>query len=429
MRIVDSASATRAARTVDEDALLLTEQPSLLAVADGMGGPGIGDRAAKLAVEALARKSPVLERLAKATESDRASGARLALGRTLERLFSDIHGEVLEAAQQASEPSMGTTLLAAVVCGGYATLAHIGASRAYLLRDGQLRQLTEDHTLGMLRHKQGLLPVSELQTSPLRDRLYQALGTGADIDVDVASVGLADQDVLMLCSDGVHRFLDETALVTCLSRGDAATIASSLLEAASTAGSTDDRTAVVVKIAAEASAADLDSVARVLANTSMFADLSSSERLLVAPYLDPVVLDRGEVLFEEGAVADAFYVIVAGKLRVMRAGTPLTEIGPGGGLGELCLGGPLITRTASAVVIEPLSALGLTRERFLEVVARKPSIGTRLLTRALSLVGERLRDLTDRLAQVEQLAVGELKPGDLALRTAIVLAARGEWSR
>jgi serine/threonine protein phosphatase PrpC len=429
MRIVDSASATRAARTVDEDALLLSDRPSLLAVADGMGGPGIGDRAARLAIETLARKAPVLDRLARATESDRASGARLALGRTLERLFADIHGEVLEAAQQAGEPSMGTTLLAAVVCGGYATLAHIGASRAYLLRDGQLRQLTEDHTLGTLRHKQGLLPEAELQASPLRDRLYQALGTGADIDVDVASVGLADQDVLLLCSDGVHRYLDEQALVACLSRGDAATVAAALIEAASAAGSSDDRSAVVVKIAADASAADLDSMARVLANTSMFADLSSSERLLVAPYLDPVVLDRGEVLFEEGAVADGFYVIVEGKLRVMRGGTPLTEVGPGGGLGELCLAGPLITRSASAVVIEPLSALRLTRERFLEVVARRPSIGSRLLTRALSLVGERLRDLTERLAQVEQLAVGELKPGDLALRTAIVLAARGEWSK
>lgn len=429
MRIVDSAQASASAQAPCEDAVLLSERPPLLAVADGMGGPGVGDRAARLAIEALTKKGAILDRLAKATESDRASGARLALGRTLERLFADVHSEVHEAAQQCNEPSMGATLLAAVVCGGYATIAHVGACRAYLLRDARLRQLTEDHTLGVLRYKQGLLDASELESSPLRERLYQALGTGSDIDVDVASVGLADKDVLLLCSDGIHRFLDEGTIQACLSRGDAASMARSLVEAAGQAGATDDRSALVVKIAAEASAEDLDAMARVLANTTMFADLSSAERLLVAPYLDPVVLDRGEALFEEGAPADAFYVIVEGKLRVTRGGTPLTEIGAGGGLGELCLAGALTTRSASAVVIEPLIAFRLTRERFHEVVSRRPTIGTRLLARALTLVGDRLRDLTDRLAAVEQLAVGEIKPGELALRTAIVLAARGEWSR
>lgn len=427
MRIMDSASASESTHPIASDLLLLSSQPPVLAIAEGIGGFGIGARAARVAIDALVKKGPVLERLARATESDRASGARLALGRTLERVFGDVHAEVNEAAQRQSEPAMGTTLLAAIVCGGYATIAHIGASRAYLLRDGKLRLLTEDHTLGALRHKQGLLTEAELRTSPLRDRLYQALGTGSEVDVDVASVGLADQDVLMLCSDGIHRVLDDGVVVSALSRGDASDMVSTLIHAAREAGSSNDRSVLVARIAAEASAEDIDAMARVLANTAIFSDLTSAERLLVAPYLDSVVLDRGEVLFEEGSPADSFYVIVEGRIRVSREGTPLTEIGVGGALGELCLAGPQQARSASAIAIEPLIAFKLTRDRFQEVVARRASIGNRLLMRALSLVGDRLRDLTERLAAVEHLAVGETKPGDVALRTAIILATRGEW--
>ena len=431
MRIIDAASKTESAhptaKLIDEDMMLMSSQPPVFAVADGMGGPGIGDIAAQIAIDALIKRSTIIERLAKATESDRASGARLALGRMLERTFSEVHNDVLDAAQRQNEPAMGTTLLATVICGGYATIAHIGASRAYLLRDGKLELLTVDHTLGALRVKQGLMSEDALRTSPLRDRLYQALGTGSDVDVDIASLCLADQDVLLLCSDGVHRSLDEATLKAALQRSDAAESVEALLQAARERGSSDDRTAIVIRIAADASAEDIAAMARAIASTAIFSDLNGAEHLLIAPYLDTVSLQPGDVLFEEGQPADSFYVIVEGKLRVTRGGTPLTEISAGGSLGELCLAGSRQTRSASAIVLAPLVAFRLTRERFLEVVARRPSIGNRMLSRALSLVGDRLRDLTERLAVVEKLAVGESKPGEVPLRTAIILATRGEW--
>ncbi|MEZ4237534.1 MAG: cyclic nucleotide-binding domain-containing protein [Myxococcota bacterium] len=243
----------------------------------------------------------------------------------------------------------------------------------------------------------------------------------------MASVVLADRDVLLLCTDGIHDVLDEATLRDCLSLKTADQATDALCSAAREAGAEGDASAVVVQIAAEVSGEEIDALAQVLASTALFRDLTESERLLIAPYLDRVELDVGDVLFREGELGDAFYVIVDGRVRVSRGGTPLTEIGPGGGFGELCLAGPQIARSASVTAMSATVALGLTRDRFHEIVARRAAIGTRLLSRSLDLIGDRLRDLTERLSQVEKLAVGEMRPGDLALRTAIVLAARGEW--
>jgi PPM family protein phosphatase len=440
MRIVDAGALSRAAPGSGEDhndAVLLTGTPAagsssgappsggatVVAAIDGLGGPGRGDRATKLVLAGIERKTPLIDKLARATERDRTSGARLALIKSIERVLGEVHAEI--AALQDSQ--LGATLALAVFTAGYAHVAHVGAVRAYLLRDGRLRALTEDHTLGMARVRSGSMSPEEYQSSPLRRRLYQALGTGADIDVDVASVVLADRDVLLLCTDGVHGALDDDTLRDCLSLKTAEQAANALCDAARAAGSEDAASAVVVRIASEAAPEEIDALARTLASTSLFRDLSESERLLVAPYLDRIDLDNGDQLFAEGDPGDAFYVIVDGHVRVTRGGTPLTEIGPGGGFGELCLAGPRIARSASVTAVGPTVVLGLTRDRFHEVVARRPAIGTRLLSRSLDLIGERLRDLTERLSTVEALAVGEIRPGDLALRTAMVLAARGDW--
>jgi CRP-like cAMP-binding protein/serine/threonine protein phosphatase PrpC len=386
----------------------------VLVAADGLDA---GGEAPRLAVEAVARKSAILDKLARATDQDRRSGARLALGRTLERLFAEIHAQLVARKE-------GAALGVVVVSGGYAHLAHVGATRAYLLRDGRVRQLTEDHTLGMVRVRQGELTTDEYRASPLRDELYQALGAGAAaVDVDFSAVGLADGDVLLLCTSGLYRGLDDAALARGMAAGSADDVVRNLVAACGR----PHAAAVAVRIASDAPPAELDAMARALSSTALFADLSEAERLLVAPYLDPVALEAGAVLFEEGAPADAFYVVVDGRVRVERGGTPLTEIGPGGSFGELCLAGPKTTRSAGVVAVAPTRLLGLRRDRFDEIVARRPAVGNKLLVRSLRWIGERLRDLTERLANVERLAVGELKPGDLALRTAIVLAARGEW--
>ncbi|MCA9492984.1 MAG: cyclic nucleotide-binding domain-containing protein [Myxococcales bacterium] len=414
------------AASADEDAFAVLEQPWMAAVADGMGGRGAGDIASALAMDKVRQKAGVLERLVQATHGDRSSGARLAIGRTLERLFQEVHTDVADAARIGARPGMGTTLGVVVIAAGTAHVAHLGAVRAYLWRAGSLRPLTEDHTLGMIRVKQGLMTAEEYRRSPLRTRLFVALGGTNDLDVEVRSIDIANGDRILLCTDGVHGMLDDDTIASVLQRQGVNEAAEALVEAARAAGSQDDATAVVLEVAADRAADEVDQVSSGLAATALFRDVAATDRMLVAPYLDERPLRAAEVLFREGEPGDSFYVVASGRLKIVRGGTPLVEVGPGGSFGELTLARD-VPRSATVYAVEDTLVYGLTRDRFREVVDRRPAVGTRLLLAALDGVGDRLREVSERLSQVEKLAVGEIKPGDHALRTAIVLAARGEW--
>lgn len=408
----------------NEDATIVLGTPPLAVVADGMGGPGAGNVASSIALVAFQERAAGLARLAR--QADSSSKARLAVGRELERLIEHIHDQVATSARTGDRFGMGTTLVTTLIAGSRAHLAHVGAARAYLFRDEKLRALTEDHTVGMVRVRQELMSPGEYRTSPLSRRLYQALGTGSDVDVDVAEVALADGDWLMLCSDGVHTALDDETIGRCLARAsDAEEACALLLAAVQATGGTDDATVAVQRVVSDVTSDLVDEIASVLADTFLFKGLSETERSWVAPYLDHEELSPGQVLFREGDEADAFYVVIDGLVSITKGDTLLVEIGAGGSFGELCLARP-VRRSATVTATEETLVFGLSRERFHEVLARRPAVGNKLLLAALDHVGIRLRDLTDRLAVVEALATKERSPGALPVLEAITRAAEGK---
>jgi serine/threonine protein phosphatase PrpC/CRP-like cAMP-binding protein len=413
-------------RQFNEDAVLYMDSPVLGAVADGIGGPGAGNVAASVAMVQLQKSGQLLARTAASVTGDRSSSSRLAAGRTLEKVVHTIHHDIHRAAEQQGKTQMMATLVAALVAGDRATIAHVGAARAYLYRQGRLRLLTEDHTLAMLRLRQGRMTAAEFKDSPLRRRLYQALGAGNDVDVDVAEVALADDDLLLLCSDGIYDRIEVDEIVAALDQPTAQAAVDELVRAARVAGAEDDLSAVVLRIGSETSSALLDDITEVLQETFLFRGLSDAERTLIAPYLEHTWLKPGEVLFREGEQGDAFYVVVDGRVRITRSGTHLVDVSAGGNFGELCLARP-VPRSATVTAVQETLVFGLTRDRFQEVVRRKPALGARISIAALDYLGDRLRDLTERLSVVEGLANREIDPQGLDLPDAVTLAARGQF--
>ncbi len=147
-----------------------------------------------------------------------------------------IHTAVGEAAQKRALLARMATIAAVWIVEERATIAHVGAVRVYLLRRGQLRMLTDDHTLGMLRLRQGTMNAAAFRRSPLRTRVYQALGSGPDVDVDPAEVALAEGDRLLTCSQSVHSRLSVDALVASLSEPSAHAGAAEAIRVAHEAG-------------------------------------------------------------------------------------------------------------------------------------------------------------------------------------------------
>lgn len=427
MEVVDVAVATDAGvrRQHNEDAVLCLDAVPAFAIADGMGGGGIGSVAAGIAMEVLAENAPHLADRATRVSRDRSSSARLELGQMLESTFNQAHLRIVREAERMEVRGMASTLVSAVIAGGHAYVAHVGDSRAYLLRDGRIRVLTEDHSLAMLRYRQGRMTLVERRTSPLRHRLYQVLGAGSEIDTDTSEVPLAHDDVLILCSDGVTGTLSDEQLGKLADVPSLQDAADRIISAANAAGGPDNASVCLVRIGGATRREHADYVASLLSDMFLFRDLGAVERSVVAPYLEEVVLRPNQTLFREGDPGDAFFMVIKGKVRVTRGRTRLTDIGPGGNFGEISLARS-VARSATVTAVERTELFALERERFHEIMLRRPSLGARLSLALLDTVGNRIRDLSDRVVAVRSVVSGELRVDGQSTLELVDRAARGE---
>lgn len=216
-------------REGNEDSYLVDPPLLLYAVADGMGGHRGGEVASHLALETVE------------------SLARSGTG-TLADHVSEANRTVFERSQRDRRVTgMGTTLTAAKVVDGVAYLAHVGDSRAYLLRAGAFRQLTEDHTLVNRMVKAGEITADEAEVHPHRNVLTRALGTEPDVEVDQGEVALMDGDRILLCSDGLFGMVTEDQIQAILeTEPDPQHAADRLVRAANRAGGVDNITTLVL---------------------------------------------------------------------------------------------------------------------------------------------------------------------------------------
>lgn len=378
---------------VDEDATFVDANTGLAAVIDGIGGPGSGDVAVSTALEVLSVAAADLAELL----ADDEVPDRRAMADFLEVTIDAIHRAIQEQAELLGEANMGAALVLAVVLRERMYLAHVGHSRCYLLRSGRLRQLTEDHTEAMALVRHAGLDMSQYERRPERHQLTRVVGTpGVGVEADLAEVELADGDVLALCSDGVPKGLAQDAIMRALQRTTPAEAADALVAARVVDKARDDVSAIVVHVGAPRGAEQADRVADALADAFLFRNLTDAERVTVARYLEPRLLEPGEILLAEGEPATHFYVVAEGRLAVRRNDTPLTEVAPGGQLGELCLARP-VKRSATAKALERTLVYGLSRDDFRRLCVRNPRLGQRMTLSLLDYVSERLRDLTKRV--------------------------------
>ncbi|HEY8704428.1 MAG TPA: Stp1/IreP family PP2C-type Ser/Thr phosphatase [Gaiellaceae bacterium] len=223
-------------RRRNEDSFVVA--PPLFAVADGMGGAQAGEVASKLAAAAL-----------EDTDPGSAGGEERVVA-----LIQAANRRVYERSNADPAASgMGTTITAALVEGTRVTFGHVGDSRAYLLRDGVMEQLTEDHSLVNELMKSGKLSPEEAETHPQRSVITRALGTDPDVDVDTFAVEAQDGDLFLICSDGLTTMVGDEDILELLERhhDDLDRAAKSLVAAANRAGGEDNITVVAFTISAD----------------------------------------------------------------------------------------------------------------------------------------------------------------------------------
>ena len=217
-------------RRRNEDAFVC--EPPLFAVADGMGGAQAGEVASRLAAESLREQE---------------LGGLSSPEQTVELIREANRRVYAYSSENASARGMGTTMTVALVEGSVVTIGHVGDSRAYLLRDDQLTQLTQDHSLVAELVRSGRLSAKEAESHPRRSVITRALGTDSDVEVDVLSLRVQERDVFLLCSDGLTSMVsdEEIARLLLSARDDLDDAGKKLIAAANQAGGEDNITVVL----------------------------------------------------------------------------------------------------------------------------------------------------------------------------------------
>jgi PPM family protein phosphatase len=229
-------------RRHNEDTYVL--EPPLFAVADGIGGAQAGELASSLAAAAV---------------RDDSSDGRGDGGRRVDELIQEANRRVYQRqSEDASLSGMGTTMTVALLEEGHVSIGHVGDSRAYLVRDGRLEQLTEDHSLVAELVRSGRLSPEEADSHPQRSVVTRALGTDPDVDVDTFSIDAKPGDLFMLCSDGLTTMVSDEGILEQIRshRDDLRATAKALVRAANKGGGEDNITVVFFEIQAEEDATE-----------------------------------------------------------------------------------------------------------------------------------------------------------------------------
>jgi protein phosphatase len=236
-------------RQHNEDSYLVADEAKLFLVADGMGGHAAGEIASRIAVDSISEF--ILH-----TKEDDGTWPHAYdehFKRSTNRLMAAVrlaNTRVLEAMRKdARLRGMGTTVVACLADGETMSVAHVGDSRAYMIRNNQLQRITNDHSWVFEQVQAGMLTEAEAEKHPLRNVITRALGGALQVTPDASEIEVKEGDVFLLCSDGLTGMVpeDEILKVVTQSNGDLEKACQKLIEEANERGGLDNVTAILVK--------------------------------------------------------------------------------------------------------------------------------------------------------------------------------------
>jgi serine/threonine protein phosphatase PrpC len=236
-------------RLSNEDAFAIDDLTGVYVVADGMGGHAAGEIASREAVDAVLG---MVKRQAEAANAiargDRSPEAIRRVQRVLESAIQAATYHVFAIAENEPEQrGMGTTISALLFTGELAITGQVGDSRIYQCRDGKIIRLTEDHTLVAWQVKQGIISEAEAERSPHRNVITRAVGSRDYVQVDTHVVDARRGDSFLLCSDGLHGYLEDDELPEVLALGPQVA-ARQFIDMANRRGGRDNITAIVIEL-------------------------------------------------------------------------------------------------------------------------------------------------------------------------------------
>jgi PPM family protein phosphatase len=392
-------------RDHNEDACLIDPDLGLYIVCDGMGGHAAGEIASqetvRLVQASIHRQRAVLSGyISSPTFEQRTQVLRL------------VEGAVQEAcahvyAMGQSDPmkkGMGTTIAMLLTLGEAAVIAHVGDSRIYLIRDYQAHQLTEDHSLVWHMLKTGKLTKEEAAYAPYANVITRSVGTKPTVQVDTLFVECMAHDRFLLCSDGFHNYLTcEEELAQMSARLPLEGLVTTCIAMANAGGGSDNITVVAVQVDAvqrTGGEAGISVTRKVeaLKHIRLFSLCDTHELVKVLNIVHVRSYEPGDVIIAEDTVGDDFFILVSGKIEVVRKGQLLITLRPGAPFGETALL-ERARRSATVRALEPTKAMLIRGHDFYAMLEQEPAMAVKLLRGFVLAMHQRLSTTSAELIE------------------------------
>ena len=378
-------------RKVNEDSFLLAPDHGFVAVADGMGGYQRGDVAAQLACnvikEALTAHKHVVDLYRRAPSEASQSAVRTMMDAAMQRACKEVHEAAL--AMTGKGGRMGTTMDIVMQAGNTAFISHVGDGRIFLLRGGEIHQLTQDHTLAAQQAAEGV-PVADITG---KNVITRALGVFPNVLVDAMAFDLNVGDRLLICSDGLYRYIDEEELMEEVPRAGVAETVDRLITMANQRGGRDNISVVVIEAEGDTGQVDDSTTVRrmeVLRNVGLFQFCTYRELMKVCQMAESRTVPAGAVLFDEGDHGRECFVIEEGQVVIRKRGQVLGELKSGDYFGEMSFI-DVPRRSASAVVTRDAKLLVLRRNQFLQLLKQDSELAAKLMWQLLQKLSRLVR--------------------------------------
>jgi len=413
-------------REHNEDAFLVDDNVNLFAVCDGMGGHAAGEVASAIAVDTLREAIEQNIDALTAYQSGEADVERYEVIQMMEHAIQTACDRIYEAAQRDDKKrGMGTTCSMLMVLGHRGFIGHVGDSRVYLIRDKMVHQLTEDHSLVNELVRRGKLKRDEVASSPYaeyKNAVTRAVGVYPSVEGDTLDFDVLPGDQFLLCSDGLHYYLDDDKILHFFEEEDLEKLSQGLIDLANEGGGHDNITAVTVRVEpdeaasaeVEEKAAEVNLTLEMLRQIPLFKYATYKELVHVVNITEVMDFAAGQPVFEEGNEGDYLYVVMRGRVRLHKGDTDVTSFEPGQHFGEMALV-DRAPRSASATAEVDSRLLAIHRSDFYALVRQETSLSVKILWSFVQVLADRLRATTASLSEARLEAEAEDLTGEVDL--------------
>ncbi|HEX7669612.1 MAG TPA: cyclic nucleotide-binding domain-containing protein [Polyangiaceae bacterium] len=406
-------------REQNEDNFLVDKKLSLYVVCDGMGGHSAGEVASALAVRTVHDEVKREKELLADYVTGKKGGALVTkrdilnmLEFAVNRASSRVHAE---AAKDAKKRGMGTTIVGILFAGTQAFIVHVGDSRVYLMREGVLEQVTEDHNVYNELLKRKKMTREQVEKLAPKNAITRAVGVYEHCEPESLVLDVTAGDRFLLCSDGLSQYFEDDldGLAARVGEPDADAAVKALIDTANERGGSDNITAILITLG-EAGSRDEDRAKKLqlkrdlLARMPLFRPLNDREILRVLQVTDVVVYRDGEAVMKEGERGEELFIVLEGTVDVVKGDAKLASLSPGEHVGEMAL---IRSQPRSATVKANgrSELMVIRRPDFFEILRNEHQLAVKLLWQFLGVLADRLADTNRELgAAREELAAEDV---------------------